>query len=157
MGSFLETPIGEYCQRVQKEFKGQDDRVFKLVLDNKTIKDLVKFLNTEKQLGQDHVDSLGNELYNQLTQRTFYADSDPLGRGGQPYEVKRTGEYWESFTIAVNAGNIVIVSNPFKRDANLFKTYTPDLEGLTDENLQILINEALNQYITWYRKNILPK
>lgn len=157
MGVWQDTEIAEYCKRVQKELKGQHNKVFKLVLDNKTIKDLVKFLNTRKQLGEEHVDSLGNELFNQLTQRTFYADSDPLGRGGQPYELRRTGDFWDSFTIAVGSGQIVIVSNPFKRNANLFEVYGPDIEGLTDDSLQDLINEALNQYIDWYRKNILPR
>jgi len=31
------------------------------------------------------------------------------------------------------------------------------IEGLTDENLQILINEALEQFINWYRRNVLPR
>jgi hypothetical protein len=155
MGLFTETKAGLYCEDVLK-LKGQENNLFKIVLDNKAIKDLIKFLNTEKQLGQQHIDSLGQELYNTLTQRTVYADSDPLGRGGQPYEVRRTGDYWGSFTIAVNAGNIVIVSNPFKQNNNLFEVYTPELEGLTDENLQILIDEALQKYREWYARNLLP-
>lgn len=156
MELFENTALAEYARRLVK-LKGQEDRTFKLVLDNNIIKNLVKFLNTDKQFGQDHVDSLGQELFNQLTQRSFYADSDPLGRGGQPYEIRRTRDYWDSFIVSVSAGNIVIVSNPFKRDTNLFQVYGPQIEGLTDENLQILINEALKLYVEWYEKNVLPR
>lgn len=156
MGFFENTSLGEYCQRLVKLNK-QEDKIFKLVLDNKEIKDLIKFLNTKKQLENESVDSLGQELFNTLTQRTIYADSDPLGRGGKPYQVKQTGDYYESFEIAVNTGNIVIVSNPFKKNNNLFEVYTPELEGLTDESLQILIEKALEKYVNWYRKNALPR
>ena len=153
---FEDTALGEYAKRIVA-LKGQENKTFKLVLDNKLITDLIKFLNTEDQFGEDHVDALGNALTNAFTDRTTYSLFDSKGRGGQPYELFDTGDYWESFRAIVNAGNIVITSNPFKSGDNIEDAFGTNLEGLTDENLQVLIDEALKLYIEWYQRNILPK
>jgi len=153
---FLNTELAEYAQRLVN-LKGQEDRTFKLVLDNEVIKKLIIFLNTDDQLGQNHVDSLGQELFNVFTNRSFYSQNDPKGRAGQPYTLNDTGAFWDSFTVAVQQGRIIIDANPFKDGDNLFDAYGQDVLGLTDENLQILINEALEQFINWYNRNLLPQ
>jgi len=153
---FQKTEIYEYCEMVIK-LDGQHNRIFQVVLDNKTIRDLIVFLNTEKQLKEEHVNSFGQELFNRVTQRTTYAFSDPLGRVGQPYEVRRTGDYYKSFKVEVGRGFIIIESNPFEGEKNLVEMYGEDLEGLTEANLQILITKAYEFFIKWYRENILPK
>ncbi len=153
---FLNTELAEYAQRLVN-LKGQEDRTFKLVLDNEVIKKLIIFLNTDDQLGQDHVDSLGQELFNVFTNRSYYSQNDPKGRAGQPYTLNDTGAFWDSFTVAVQQGRIIIDANPFKDGDNLFDAYGQDVLGLTDENLQILINEALEQFINWYNRNLLPQ
>ena len=152
---FLNTELAENAQRLVN-LKGQEDRTFKLVLDNEVIKKLIIFLNTDDQLGQDHVDSLGQELFNVFTNRSYYSQNDPKGRAGQPYTLNDTGAFWDSFTVAVQQGRIIIDANPFKDGDNLFYAYGQDVLGLTDENLQILINEALEQFINWYNRNLLP-
>jgi len=156
MGLFTDTALAEYAQRLVN-LKGQEDVTFKKVLDNAFIRDLVTDLNSKIQLGEDHVTSLGEKLFNKITNSSTYAESDPLGRGGQPYEVFRTGEYWDSFKAVIGSGFITIDSNPAKDNNNLFDVYGPNLEGLTDKNLQILINASLEQYINWYKRNILPQ
>lgn len=153
MGKFTETALGIYSRNLQ-QLKGQEDRIFKIVLDNREFKDLIIELNTEIQLGEQSVDSNGSPLFNTLTQRTTYANSDPLGRGGQPYQVFRTGEYWDSFQITVSSGIIIINSNPFKTDNNLFEVYGVDIEGLTEQNTEEIIDEALELFINWYRRNL---
>ena len=153
---FLNTELAEYAKRLVN-LKGQEDRTFKLVLDNQTIKKLIIFLNTDDQLGKEHVDGLGNELFNVFTNRTFYSLNDPKGRGGKPYTLNDTGAFWDSFTVAVQQGRIIIDANPNKGQDNLFDSYGQDIVGLTDENLQILIDEALEHYINWYIRNILPQ
>ncbi len=156
MDLFVNTELAEYCKRLIA-LKGQEDVVFKKALDNKLIKDLITDLNSKIQLGEQSVDSLGNKLFNQMTQSGVYAESDPQGRGGQPYQVKRTGEYWESFKALVGQGFIIINSDPFKEDDNLFEIYGTNLEGLTDESLQTLINVSEERFIRWYQRNVLPK
>lgn len=156
MTQFSDTEIYKYAERLIA-LKGKEDKIFQLALDNKAIKELIVFLNTEKQLKQEHVDSLGQTLFNTLTQRTTYAPSDPLGRGGKQYEVRRTGDYYKSFKVSVGQGFIVIVSNPFKKNNNIFEMYGEAVEGLTEANLQILITKAHEFFIRWYVKNLLPQ
>ena len=155
MAKFVDTTLGDYATRLISQ-KGQDDKTFQLVLDNRLIKELIIFLNTDEQFGVEHVDSLGQKLFNNLTDRSTYSLFDPKGRGGQPYTLNDTGEFWESFRVAVRAGDIVIDADPFKDDDNLFDIYGQDIVGLTDANLQVLINESLEKYIQWYERNILP-
>lgn len=153
---FLDTELAKYAQRLVNQ-KGQADKTFKLALDNEVIKKLIVFLNTDDQMGEAHVDSLGNELFNVFTSRTYYSQFDPKGRAGQPYTLNDTGAFWDSFKAVVQQGRIVIDVNPFKDGDNLFDAYGRDIVGLTDENLNILIRESLEQFINWYNRNILPQ
>ena len=153
---FSDTVVSEYAKKVIN-LQTQQDKIFKLALDDNEFKNLIIDLNTEKQLREQSVDSNGNRLFNKLTQRTTYAPSDPLGRGGQPYQVFRTGDYYDSFRVTIQNGSILITSNPLKSSNNLFDVYTSDLEGLTDENLQILIDKALEKFIEWYERNLLRR
>ena len=75
----------------------------------------------------------------------------------------------ESITLKPSATNVYLCSwnygaivqihtrktlyNEYK-DTNLFDEYGIDVLGLTDTNLQILINEATKLYIQYYRKNL---
>jgi len=153
---FLNTELAEYAKRLVA-LKGREDRTFKLVLDNEIIKKLIIFLNTKKQMGEQHEDSLGNELFNLFTDRTFYSLNDPKGRGGNPYTLNDTGAFWDSFTVAVQQGRITIDANANKGEDNLFDSFGQDIVGLNDNNLQELIDEALEQYINWYNRNLLPQ
>lgn len=153
---FKDTILFEYAQKVIA-WQGQEDRIFKLVLDNSFIKNTIINLNTEQQLGNESVDSTGTPLFNEFTNRTFYAESDPLGRGGQPYQVFQTGDYYDSFRVEIGQGFIQIDSNPNKPDGNLFEMYTENLEGLTDSSLQILIDLTQELYVKWIENNILPQ
>lgn len=155
MTKFRDTALYKYAERVS-ELKGQEDGIFKIVLDNNTIKDLIIFLNTDKQLGAQHVDSQGEALYNSIYQRTVYSPKDPKGRAGKPYELKDKGVYWNSFEVEVGRGIIIIESNPFKGNDNLFDAFGAQIEGLTDSNLNTLIEAAYEHYIKWYKKSILP-
>jgi hypothetical protein len=76
---FNETALYEYANRLIA-LRGRENQIFKLVLDNKTIKDLIVFLNTDQQMGVEHVDSFGQQLFNQITRRTVYSPKDKYGR-----------------------------------------------------------------------------
>ena len=155
MALFLDTVMADYAKRVI-QLKGQQDKMFQLALDNKVIKELIIFLNTDEQFGKEHVDSLGKDLFNSLADRTTYSLFDQKGRGGKQYTLRDTGEFWDSFKVIVEKGSITINADPIKDNDNLFEIYGTDIVGLTDENLQILINVALENFIRYYEKNILP-
>lgn len=156
MALFLNTVMSDYARRVVA-LKGQQDRIFQLALDTKVIRELIIFLNTDDQFGKDHVDSLGKSLFNSLTDKTTYSLFDQKGRGGQPYTLRDTGEFWDSFKVIVGQGVITITADPIKGSDNLFDIFGTNIVGLTEENLQILINEALKHFIRWYEDNVLPK
>lgn len=151
---FENTRLYEVASRIES-VQNRTSQMFKIILDVPSVKELIIRLNTEVQLRQNSQDSLGNALFNQFTNRSFYAASDPLGRGGQPYQVRQTGYYYDSFIVVVGQDEIIIDSDPNKSQGSLFEMYTPNIEGLTDENintLNLLVNEL---YVKWYRDNII--
>jgi hypothetical protein len=151
---FENTAIGQYITRV-KALEGKHDEIFKIVLDNKTIKDLIIFLNTSRQLGSKNVDSLGNALTNRFSGRTTYSLFDKKGRGGQPYKLFDTGDFWKTWEVEIDKGFISIKSDPRKGEDNLFEMFGAEIEGLTDDSLKILIKEAYELYVKWFEKQVL--
>lgn len=151
---FKDTALYEYCERLLA-LKGRENEVFRLVLDNLTIRDLIVFLNTEDQMGKDHVDSLGQALFNRINERTTYSLFDKKRRGGKPYELRDTGDYWRSFEARIGNGIIVITSDPIKGSESIEDMFGDELEGLTDENLQVLIQQAHEFFIKWYLEYLL--
>lgn len=148
---FTNTLLSEYAQRVIDLGK-IEGKIFKEVLDNKVIKDLIVRLNTEEQLGRDKTDSLGAHL------GTYSHATEVFSKGkkkqGQLIDLKDTGEFYASWKVKVFQRFISIDANPIKEDTNLFDEYGLDVLGLTDDNLQILIDETQQLYIEYYRKNL---
>jgi len=106
---FERTPIYKLCQKI---IAINEDRVFSVVLDVQEVKDLIIDLNTSKQLREQHIDKLGEKLFNNYSNRDYYGSGDELGRAGQPYEVYNTGAYFDSFKVNVGNGFILIESDP---------------------------------------------
>lgn len=148
---FKDTILYEYATRLQN-LKGQEGKIFKLVLDNRFIKDLVTHLNTIEQLQKDRVDSLGAHL------GVYSAVTEIITKGrkkaGEFINLDDTGAFYDSWKVQVKEDSIIIDANPFKEDTNLFDEYGLDVLGLTNENLQIFINEAQKLYIQYYRKHL---
>jgi len=144
---FKDTDLYKYADNLQKYKKAN---VFKDVLDNKFIKDLIVHLNTDEQLGKQRVNSLGARL-------GFYSEATQIitkGRKkmGEPFNLNDTGDFWDSWKVTVKDKLIEIDANGNKDGKNLFDLYGVDILGLNDDNLQILINEVTKFYIQYYRK-----
>lgn len=150
---FKDTALYNYATRLIA-FKGKENIVFKLALDNRTIKDLIVFLNTSKQMGEQNMDSLGQELFNRIAERTTYSLFDRKKRGGQKYKLKDKGTYWASYKALVGNGFITIDSDPTE---GLIEQFGEQIEGLTDESLQELINKAHEYFVNWYIRFLLPQ
>lgn len=148
---FKDTSLFKYANDLI-ELKNQEDKIFKLVLDNRFIKELITHLNTDEQLGKEKVDSLGAHLgiYSNATE----VITKGRKKAGAFINLNDTGAFWDSWKVQVKKALIIIDANPFKEDTNLFDEYGIDVLGLTDNNLQILINEATKLYIQYYRKNL---
>ena len=151
---FEDTALAEYSRNLAK-LEGQEGKIFKTVLDNKFIKELITHLNTNDQLFKDRIDSLGARLgiYSHATE----VISKGRKKQGEFINLHDTGEFYDSWKVIVTENLISIDANPFKDDTNLFDAFGFDILGLTDENLQVLIKETKDFILEYYRKTILPK
>jgi len=147
MGLFTNTILAEYCKNLVKI---DANNQFKIVLGNRFIRDLIIYLNTDDQLGKDRVDSLGRHL-GIYTHTTEFL-SDGKKKAGEFYTLNDTGAFWESWRVDVKDFLIEIDANPVKFDVNLFDEYGIDVLGLTEENLEKLIDVAKESFIKHYRK-----
>lgn len=154
MKLFENTVLAEYARDLAN-LKGTEDKIFKLVLDNRFIKELIKHLNTEEQLRKDRTDSLGARLgiYSHATEFI----SGGRKKAGEFINLFDKGLFYDSWIVEIREALILIDANPIKGGTNLFDEYGIDVLGLTDEHLQILIDHSLELYINYYRRNILPK
>jgi len=150
---FKNTAVYALTEKVV-QLNNEKGAVFQRVLSSQKLIDLIEFLQTESQMGTAHVDSKGAPLFSNLTDRGTYSLFDKQGRGGQQYRLFDTGEFWESTKVEIGPNQILITMNPIKDGDNLFEIYGEDIEGLTEESKQILINESLRAFINFYRQEL---
>jgi hypothetical protein len=145
---FDKTALYEYANKLTT-LSGQENWIFKRVLDNDIIKRKIIELNTERQFGDEGVNALGRIIgvYSYATEFM----SNGRKRAGEPFNLNDTGAFWASFNVKVFQGHIIIDADGDKGDEDIIQKYGIDILGLTDENLQILIEDAKEFYIDYYR------
>ncbi len=139
------SPLYEVSARLVA-FDGKSGEIFKKVMSNRRITDLVIHLNTEEQLLAEGIDSEGNHIgfYSFATELI----SDGKKRAGDPFTFFDTGKHYESYRVSVTTNFLEITSDPNKTDENgntinLFEKYNNfKVEGLTDENIDVLADFA---------------
>jgi hypothetical protein len=117
------------------------------------VKDEIIRLNTEEQLEEQGIDSLGRDL----------GDYSPLTimfkkMKGQRYDhitLKDTGEFYNSWVVRVTVNDITIDANDQKEDTALFEVYGVDVIGLTEENLVYIKEMILENYIKYLLNELL--
>lgn len=155
---FKDTPLYEYAQRVASS-KGQEPSIFKAVLDNREVEDLIIRLNTEDQIQAEGIDTEGNIIGTY----TFATELITGGRkqAGEPYDLTDTGEFIDSWVVHVRTGEIEILTNPFKVDPiegtiNLFeKLNNFKIVGLTEENQEKFNDFVLPLFIKDYENRFI--
>jgi hypothetical protein len=102
-------------------------------------------LNTEEQLFEKGIDALGASLgeYSDFTKAVKKANGQRLDH----ITLEDTGEFYKSFAIKVQNGGFLIIADGQKEDTNLFDRYGKEVLGLTDENLQIVIDAIKEKII----------
>lgn len=158
MASFLNTPLAKYAQRLVAA-KNQEKRIFRVVLDNKPVRELIIQMNTEDQIQAKGIDTEGNIIG--VYSITTEIITEGRKKAGEPYDLTDTGEFIASWVVNVLTGQIDIITNPFKVDPiegtiNLFeKLNNFNIEGLTREN-QAIFNEFAKQlFINDYRTRFI--
>lgn len=110
-------------------------------------------LNTEVQLGEDGIDSLGDSLgeYAPFTVN----ERSRLGLQTGHIDFKVTGDYWRSWRVNVTNNAIIITvdSSRFDELVNELR-FSPDHVGLTEENLELIRNIVLPKYQEYARREL---
>ena len=105
-------------------------------------------LNTKgqptSQLFEEGIDALGVSL-GQYAPTTIEGTANFEGKKekGQRFDhitLSDTGKFYKSFAIKVQNGGFLIVADPNRGDTNLFDDFGKNVVGLTDNNLQIVID-----------------
>lgn len=139
--------------RLADNFKRLDvNRILFDILSNPDIQDFIRVLNLRDQLFEG-INSLDIELrgyspgteatLNQLGQNTFSFEGKTKKKvAGEPIFLFDTGDFYESFMITVNTDSLLLDADGIKEDGtDLFAEFGDDILGLTDENLQLLIDK----------------
>lgn len=153
---FAGTPLYEYCQRLVKI---KERAVFDEVMSGKRITDLIIYLNTEEQLFKEGVDSQGNIIGTYSFATEFITDG--LKKHGEPFNLKDTGKFYDSFRVRVKGGKITITADPIKTNAqgeteNIYEKFGNfHIEGLTEQNLEAVRKFCLEYFQKHYRKILI--
>ena len=155
---FEGTPLFEYARRLVS-FKGREPSIFKDVFNRRDVKELIIYLNTEDQIIAEGVDTEGNIIgvYSPATELI----TNGRKKAGEPFDLYDTGAFIESFRVDVDSGEFTITSNPIKVDpvegpVNIYDKFNNfKIEGLTDENMRVLIDYVRNYYIDDYKARFI--
>lgn len=113
--------------------------VLDILINRAKFQDLIIRLNTEDQLFDKGIDSVGKSLgtYAEFTIKQKKAKGQPTAH----VTLKDTGDFYGTWTVTVRNGTIFIEADGDKDDKNLMDVYGEEIVGLLESNLQILIDE----------------
>lgn len=109
-------------------------------------KDIILLIQ-EDQLLKQGIDANEDVIgyYSQLTESI----SNGRKKFNTHYTLKDTGEFFASMYVQVLRDSFVINANGDKGEDNLFEKYGDDIIGLTDENLEIVIERIKEGFINY--------
>ncbi len=137
-----------------------ENEILNRILSNKSFQEFIIDLNTEGQLFDKGINSLGVKLsdigglYSPVTIELSKAKGRPK-KSASSINLFDTGDYYKSFKIVLFNDSFDIVSDPIKDDSNLFDDWGKEIEGLTEENLQKVIDAIRSKIIPIIRARIL--
>lgn len=133
----------------------------KILFMNMKFKQEIIRLNTQEQLFKLGIDAQGEKLVSAFAHfGHVYSDYTMLlkEQKGQPIDrvtLKDSGDFYESFRVILEGDDIVITANTLKDDNDLIEVWGEDIIGLTEENLQIIIDKAREILIPYLREYLL--
>lgn len=143
--------------RLDKLFSALDnlneDQIWLFAVD-KDVQDEMIRINTEDQLEEEGIDSLGRKLGDYAPSTIAYKR-----RKGQRYDhvtLKDEGDFYNSFNVKVNVNEIIIdADDSSKYNKPLFEVWGVDVLGLTDENMTYIKEMILENYIKFVLNELL--
>ncbi len=137
-------------------FLEQSDRIVNLILSRPDVQQFIIKMNTDDQLFKDGINNLGVTLESIGGSYTSFTISEKT-RKGQPTDritLKDTGDFYSSFRIELGSDFFEITANTIKDGTDLRSRWGDEILGLTDENLQRLIDKLRNEIEIVVRKEI---
>ena len=122
------------------------------VIDREMQDEIIR-LNTEDQLEEDGVDSLGR----QLGEYSPYTVEIKRSKGQRTDHItlKDTGAFYGSFKVVVNSrGYTIEADDRSLYEVPLTDSFGLDILGLTDENVDWLHDFLLEKYLIYVRKTL---
>ena len=143
--------------RLDKLFSALDnlteDKIWLFAVDKDVQEEMIR-INTEDQLEEEGIDSLGRKLGDYAPSTIAYKR-----RKGQRYDhvtLKDKGDFYNSFNIKVNVNEIIIdADDSSKYNKPLFEVWGVDVLGLTDENMTYIKEMILENYINFVLNELL--
>lgn len=139
--------------------KLSDNSAWIFSVDKEVQEEIIR-INTEEQLYEDGVDSLGLPLDSgkgYLGYSTFTINEKKAN--GQRYDhvtLKDSGDFYDSFTVRVtNDGWTQDADDSSKYDEPLFEVWGIDVLGITDENMKYIKEMIIENYIKYVTRELL--
>jgi hypothetical protein len=136
--------------------------LMQILFRDKSFIDLIIWLNTEEQLFKQGIDSQGKKLQSAFAQYgQVYANFTIRMKElkNQPFDrvtLKDEGDFYESFDVLLTpAYDFVITADTLKEDNDLREIWGDAIIGLTDENMNKIIQEAKEIILPHVREYIL--
>jgi hypothetical protein len=130
-----------------------EDKIWLFAVD-KDVQDEIIRINTEDQLEEEGIDSLGRKLGDYAPSTIAYKR-----RKGQRYDhvtLKDEGDFYNSFNVKVNVNEIIIdADDSSKYNKPLFEVWGVDVLGLTDDNMNYIKQMILENYINFVLNELL--
>jgi hypothetical protein len=133
----------QVAEKLSKMNRTAIEKVLIRVLDMPSTQKFLIDLNTRVQLFQEGENSLGvklSDIGGDYTASTKLYKS----KKGQPTNrvtLYDTGDFYGSFTVEPTASaDFIIDSDPMKGSFDLFERWGEDVEGLNEENLQMVLD-----------------
>ena len=119
-------------------------QIINSILRDKDFQKFIISLNQNEQLFEKGIDSLGSSL-GDYAASTIEGTANFEGKKdkGQRFDhitLLDTGKFYKSFKVKVQSGGFEIIADGNRGDTNLLEDYGKEVLGLTDENLQLVID-----------------
>jgi len=138
------------------------DAIIENILRDPEFQRFIINLNTEgeatSQLFEQGIDALGKSL-GDYAGTTIEGTANFKGKRekGQRFDhitLKDTAKFYKSFRMKVANGGFLLIADPNRGDTNLFNDFGKEVVGLTDENLQIVIDALKDKIIPFILQDI---
>jgi len=141
----METRLGEIARALTLL---TDEKIWFASVTKSVLDEIVRLI-TEDQLASG-IDGKGQYLGDYAPYSIAIRRS--LGLQVDHIDLKLTGEFYDSITANVISNGIEVDGDGQKPDQNLFTTFGNDIISLTDENLQYIIEEVKENYLSYIYK-----